>query len=247
MQATEGIPPPKGETMICVLSDPIDLANYLDVWNLYKNNKSRSVCHIKWADLSGVQDTETLYLLGHGNVDRLETYTPTDLAYALVTHGLAQVGEIKLLACESGRLSVSHMGRLNQQPYCQLLADELVRLGGPPTVVIGYDGGTTVTDDRGETYAKDTPQRNYPNYKEFTTKFKSRYDALDQTAELMKFRNSQEILSNAEQLAIASADIFQWFYDNNRLYTKRDPIGATYGIPGQKIGHVLVNGRFVPA
>lgn len=236
--------------MICVIADPIDLANYIDVWNLYQNDKSQTICHIKWADLSNVSVGETLYLLGHGDLTTLEGYTATKLAEALVKKGLTDkvfLAEIKLLVCQSGRTLIYEHGVpkfFNKDPYCQSLADALVQEGGPRTVVIGYDGATTVTDDRGHTFAKDKPQSEYPDWGKFTKKHSLTMTSYDMMATKMSFGSAEEILKNAKQLFLATERAFQWLYKNNKLYVKTAYLGETYGIPGQKITHYLYGGKF---
>lgn len=214
--------------MICVITDPIDLANYIDVWNLKQRHPSERVCHIKWGDLSGILASETLYLLAHGSPHALEGMSADKLAALLVSKGLKNpLKKIKLLVCESG---LTNRGGL---PFCQQLADALVKQGGPTTVVIGFDGDTAVTDGTGTTYAKDKRQRDFPNWNEFMTSYGTQFQLLDQKAESMPFPDEKTILKNAEGLYNDSKDIFKWLYTNNKLYTKPSITGKTYGIPGQ--------------
>jgi hypothetical protein len=215
--------------VICVVTAPIDLANYIDIWNLRRRHPGESVCHIKWGDLSVVKPTETLYLLAHGSPDAIENHGPDDLAKLLVAKGLKKpIKKIKLLVCASGIVGRSG------GPYCQRLADALVKRGGPATVVIGMDGETAVTDATGTTYAKDIRQSNYPNYGEFRAKHLGTCVARDNEAQALPYGSETEILKNAESLHWRSRDVFLWLYDNNKLYTKPKVGGKTYGIPGQK-------------
>jgi hypothetical protein len=137
--------------------------------------------------------------------------------------------KIKLLVCASGL--VRHGGG----PYCQRLADELVNAGGPATLVIGFDGDTAVTDGGAVTWAKDRKQSSYPNWTDFTTRFGTSMTAWDALAETLPFGSEQQIVENAEKLALMSKDAFEWLYANNKLYTKPKVQGKTYGIPGQAI------------
>lgn len=218
--------------MICVITAPIDLANYIDVWNVRKKHPTEHVCHISWGDLSGIKTTETLYVLGHGAPDKLEEKTADEMAKLLVAKGLKSSvtpHKIKLLVCASGLV------KNGGGPYCQQLADKLVANGGPNTVVIGFDGDTAVTDGTGVTGAKDTPQSKYPNWDEFKTKFGPSMGAWDQQAEKMPYGSENQILENAAKLQGMSKDAFEWLYANNKLYTKPKIQGKTYGIAGQKI------------
>ena len=218
--------------MICVITAPIDLANYIDVWNLRQRHPSEHVCHIDWGDLSGIGSGETLYLLGHGSPDALERKNAEEMAKLLVSKGLTnkvRPKKIKLLVCASGLV------KNGGGPYCQQLADKLVANGGPATVVIGFDGDSAVTDSTATTWAKDRKQSTYPKWSDFTTKFGSNMQAWDDQAEKMPYKTEQQIIDNAAKLYAMSKDAFEWLYANNKLYTKPKLVGKTYGIAGQSI------------
>ncbi len=220
--------------MICVITDPIDLANYIDVFNLRKRRPAERVCHIKWGDLSTIAPAETLYLLAHGSPAQVEGYVPKDLAELLVKRGLKKpLKKIKLLVCASGVYQSESGGKII--PYCQKLADALVTAGGPATVVVGFDGDTAVTDGGGKTFAKDKRQKNYPNWSDFDKTYGKAFAKLDAEAERLPFGDEKTIIRNAGVLQAKSVDCFEWLYTNNKLYTLPSPKGKTYGIPGQKI------------
>jgi hypothetical protein len=210
--------------MICVLTTPIDLANYIDVWNLKKRRPEQRVCHISWADLSGIGLAETLYLLGHGDTHEVEGKSADDLAELLVAKGLTHpLRKVKLLVCCSGSPV------LGGQPYCQLLADALVEAGGPRTIVIGFEGDATATDDQ----AKSFGLRIYPEYGEFMKKNKSAVKKLSKRAESLPYATEEQILKAARELAGDSEEIFKWLYANNKLHAVANT--KTFGIPGQVI------------
>ncbi len=215
--------------MICILTKPVDLANYMEVYNIRKRHPGESVSHIDWADLSKMSQTETLYLLAHGSQTEIEGMTADVLADLLLKHGLQSgIKKIKLVACASG---ITGFGLV---PYCQLLADEIVKQGGPPTLVIGFDGETAVTDEYGKTFAKDKRQKDYPNYNKFSKHHLSNYNTWDLLAEKMDYGDEKKILKNVKKIQPNVQKAFEWLYENNRVYIKKSIKGKTYGIPGQK-------------
>lgn len=215
--------------MICIVTKPIDLANYMEVYNIRKRRPNESVSHIDWADFSTMGQNETLYLLAHGSQTTLEGMTAKELAKLLIAHGLSSpIKKIKLVACASGITGTFYL------PFCQLLADEIVDEGGPPTLVIGFDGATAVTDEYGRSFAKDTPQRSYSNYSEFQKLHLSTYQTWDQIAEQLDYSSENKILKNVGKVQPQVQSAFEWLYKNNRKHIKRSIEGKTYGIPGQK-------------
>jgi hypothetical protein len=169
---------------------------------------------------------ETLYLLAHGTSTTIEGLSAEELAELLVKKGLTSpIWKIKLIACASGVTGGSNL------PYCQLLADKIVAKKGPATIVIGFDGETAVTDEHGRTFAKDTSQRNYPNYSTFD---KTTYARWDLIAEKLPYGSEKEILENVTKLQPQVQTVFEWLYKNNRIYIKDSIKGKTYGIPGQE-------------
>jgi hypothetical protein len=126
-------------------------------------------------------------------------------------------------------------------PFCQQVADELASQGGPRTVVVGLDGETAVTDQAGETWAKDVPQSSYPNWSEFTNNFGTEYQNLNTAAKSLPSDTERELRDNAAKLAGLSSKIFAWVYKDNAKHVQqrpgglKDPRAKTYGIPGQII------------
>ena len=220
--------------MICVVTEPIDLANYIDVFNLKNRYPAERVCHVSWGDLSGIIPTETLYLLAHGSPSSIEKMNAATLAKLLVSRGLKKpLKKIKLLVCSSGVYEGDSGGKI--VPFCQQLADALLAEKGPATVVVGFDGKTAVTDDKGRTFAKDKRQKDFPNWSEFTTKHQTDFIKLDAQAEELPYGDEKTIIANANFLQRQSKDLFDWLYANNKLYTLPSAVGKTYGIPGQQI------------
>ncbi|MBM4443523.1 MAG: hypothetical protein FJ027_24205 [Candidatus Rokubacteria bacterium] len=221
--------------MICVVTKPVDLGNYIEMLNIWRRHPKDAICHLSWADFSTLKSTETLYLLAHGSATKVEDYTAEALATKLVKRGLVktvQLEKIKLVACASG---ITWSGGA-VVPYAQALADELVINGGPATIVVGFDGDTVVTDQSGRSYAKDIRQRDYPNWDEFKSKHLSTMTTWDAKAESMPYGTGKEMLENALLLEANVKDAFAWLYANNKLYTKGSVYGKTYGIPGQTFG-----------
>jgi hypothetical protein len=220
--------------MICVITAPIDLANYIDVYNLKQRFPGERVCHLSWADLSGMQGQETLYLLGHGEPGSIEGKDAPTLAAELVKRGLTRpIRRIKLLVCASGVYTTADGGKI--VPFCQKLADALRQAGGPATVVVGFDGATANTMSDGRTYAKNVPQPQFPNWNEFLQRHGQLYQQLDGEAEKLAYDSEQQIVQNAKRLQGRSVDLFEWLYTNNKLYTLPSSHGKTYGVPGQQI------------
>jgi hypothetical protein len=220
--------------MICIITDPIDLGKYMEADNLRRQHPTQ-VTHFKWANFSGLHGRETLYLLAHGNGGSVEGMSADTLAQGLVQRGLRNpIHKIKLTSCGSG---VTGGGFA---PYCQRLADRLAALGGPRTVVVGFDGAFAATDEHGKTYAQDTAQSAYRNWNEFEANWgdlqattEKKFAHWDAIAKSMKFGSEPAILSNIENLKSHVEAMFKWLYESNRTYNKERIAGKTYGIPGQ--------------
>ncbi len=229
--------------MICIITTPPDLGRYMEAANLLKVHKADTLCHISWADFSGLKPDETLYIIVHGDLNSVElspgkAIDAAALAKLLVSHGLktgVKFKKIKLLSCQGGKTKTGHT------PFCQQLADALTGNGGPAVPVVGYDGETTVTDESGKSWAKDIPQSAYPTYPAFEVKLLPKYRSLTKHAESLPYTSDVEMKSNASVLAGLKDvdDVFQWLYAENDKVVKRlptgqkDPMAKTYGAPGK--------------
>jgi hypothetical protein len=219
--------------MILILAKEIDLGRYIEVLNIANRFQYRleTIRHISWGetDLGKLGPLETLYISGHGSNDKVEGKIPDELAEALVAKGLkdrVKFKKIKLMCCGSGITTGSNI------PYCQRLAAALATKGGPKdAVVVGFDGASTVCDQYGVLYAKDTAQRNYANWSEFVTNHQSNFDKWNASAKLLKCDNQTEFLENARMLISQPVvrEAFEWLYRENEKYVKKDSsVGKTH-------------------
>lgn len=214
--------------MICVITTPIDLGKYVEVWNLKQRFPHERVCHISWADLSQMQPNETLYLVAHGNTTHVEGFTPTTLAARLIQCGLAVAPKkIKLLSCSSG------IRGLHTPPLCQQLADQIAAQQGPRTLVVGFNGFFAATDQTGRTFAQDVAQADYPDWPEFEHLYGTQYAQLNLAAKQLPYNDEHTILANAALLQGQTTQMFNWLYQHNEPFNERtSAIGKTYGVAG---------------
>jgi hypothetical protein len=223
--------------MILLLAKEIDLGRYLEVSNIVNRFRYRleMVTHIDWptTDLSTLKPGETLYISAHGSHNDVEDRTPDVLAKDLIGKGLkdgVSFKKIKLMSCGSGITSKI------SAPYCQRLAEELSKNGGPKNaVVVGFDGATTVCDSDGKIYAKNTPQSEYTNWSEFLAKHKKNFDHFNAVAKKMPCVNLEDFIKNSLTLMSQPEvkEAFDWLYAANDGYIIKDSkVGKTYANTG---------------
>jgi len=223
--------------MILLLAKQIDLGRYNEVLNLANRFQVRleMIAHIDWAttDLSALKPSETLYISAHGSNSDVEGRAPDKLAEELVGKGLKDgvaFKKLKLMSCGSGITAGSNV------PYCQRLAAALANKKGPKNaVVVGFDGATTVCDQGGKIYAKDTKVSAYPNWGDFQTKHGADYALWNQKAKSLPCGHQAEFLNNA-RLLLGTPEVkaaFEWLYKENAAYVKDRKAGKTYADQGK--------------
>jgi hypothetical protein len=223
--------------MNLILYPKIDLGGYIQVLNVTNRLQQplRSVRHIDWQEtnLGTLGPSETLYISGHGNNSEIEGRDPDQLAKELVGKGLkngVQFKKIKLLSCGSG--ITTGIGA----PYCQRLAAALAKNGGPPNaVVVGFDGSSTVCDQKGISHAKDVRQADYATWSAFVANHQASYNKWDATAKNLSCKDQTQFFENALML-ISIPEVraaFEWLYRANENYIKAKSIGKTYSDPAK--------------
>jgi hypothetical protein len=218
--------------MILVLADKIDLGRYIEIYKIAnrKGAWAERVVRIGWGscDLSSPKGGETLYISAHGSNADVEGRDPEALAKELVAKGLKEgvsLKKIKLMSCGSGITSGSNV------PFCLRFANELAAAGGPKSVtVVGFDGQTTVCDEKGAILAKDVKQATYPNYSEYTKLHQPHYAKWNTTAEELPCGDELELQKNAKLLwdVPEVQSVFGWLYENNKKHTKVSTEGKTF-------------------
>jgi hypothetical protein len=227
--------------MICVMETPIDVAIWVALANLIKNQKGfratqPAVCALTWQGkfLASMVPAEKLHLLGHGGTTTIGGMFPAVLAGKLLSAGLpAHISHIKVSACRSGE---------GIDPPCKKLMEELLKqsteaaskqatgvdqnakaASSPATgvdpapaivklPVVGFKG-LVVTTDLGKTRAKDDVKR---------AQRKKEYDAIFDTKTELKLRQweakASSLKTDTEKDLIDNAEIMR--EDTKELFEK---------------------------
>lgn len=192
--------------MICFLEEKIDLANFVELYNLMVNAKGESqgkasVCMIANADFSVMLPRERLYLLAHGNQWKAGPFTGPELATELLSRKLpGHIEKIVIMTCFSG----DSTSRLHQ-----VVAQQLKDLShGDVDVPVKGFTGPSATDTHGNTRAINM---------EIVPQFETEMDALkkkweqkiaewESLASAQPAGSQEEIIRASRLLAEASKD-----------------------------------------
>ncbi|MBX3261770.1 MAG: hypothetical protein KIS78_09040 [Labilithrix sp.] len=224
--------------MICIVVTPVDVKNYVEVFNLRNNDKGNgkvvggagSVCALDWADFSQMKAGEKLYLLAHGDGRTIgardphgKQYLPGALAKQLLERGLpANVRAIKLVACHTGRVPLAYSKSVTAA-YCQLLADEIntQSTSGHAVRVTGIPG-IEVMSDLGKTGAKHVGFSSAPEYKalKYDLNWRVKVEGWERLAERLDTSNEPSLILNAELIAKLTGSFFKLLYPINAKYVQ---------------------------
>jgi hypothetical protein len=211
--------------MICLVEQPIDIANYVEMNNLIVNLKGESngetaLTALWWAScsLAGMAKGEKLYILAHASTQKLGDYTPVQLAQKLLTAGLPEhISSIKLVACQTGIASAS------DPAYCVRLAEALAS-GTPKSVKVPVTGftGNAVTNEFGQTRAVDDTlmAKHEVEYDALLAKFDTDINLWNGYAAKMPDGTQKELIENAKIIVRATKPIFSALYKINLKITK---------------------------
>jgi hypothetical protein len=218
--------------VIIIVADQIDLGRYIAVYQRVHRDLSRNerVAHLDWnsTDLSTIDPNATLFISAHGSETEIEKNDPEQLAAKLINKGLTNqvpLKKIKLMVCSSGSTKDTTV------PYCQRLAKALADNGGPKKVmVVGFDGESSVTDERGSQHGLRVDQSNMPHWKEFKGNYKATYDRWNDIAEKLPCGSHAEFMKNAESLYSEPEvnEIFKYLYRTNAEYYLPKHQGKVY-------------------
>jgi hypothetical protein len=218
--------------MICVMETPIDVAIWVALGNLIKNQKGfratqPAVGALTWTGqfLASMVPGEKLYLLGHGGTIKIGGLFPAVLAGKLLAAGLpAHISHIKVSACESGK---------GIDPPCKQLMEELIKqstqaatgpvtgVGPAPAMVklpvVGFKG-LVVTTELGKTRAKDDgkrAQRKQEYDAIFDAPMKLKLGQWEAKAKSLKTDTEQDLIDNAEIMRVATEELFKQLHAFN--------------------------------
>jgi hypothetical protein len=217
--------------MLCILETPIDLAMWVKLHNLIRNNKGARngktvVDLLDRVDLKTMVAGEKLTLVSHGNETSFGGFDVDDLAKKLLARGLrSDLASIKLSGCKSG-------SDAKGTPFCTSLARRLYDLTKhlPKPVRLEVTGfvNTAVTFPDGTVRSKipDKAPAQGPKYAEIIDKYKKTGEFAQWSDLALKLPHDteQHIIESAEQMAKLSNAMFDELYAMNGqvIYGKKE-------------------------